>query len=53
MLWGKSRASIKWKLRVYGSEIVAKLMYGLTSIPLSKADANKLDAFQKIFLRKL
>ena len=26
--------------------IVTKLMYGFTSIPLSKAEANKIDAFQ-------
>ena len=32
--WEKSRASIKWKLRVYDAVIVAKLMYGLSSIPL-------------------
>ena len=43
---GKSRANIKWKLRVYDAVIVAKLMYGLSSIPLPKADANKIDAFQ-------
>ena len=40
-------------LRVYDTVIVAKLMYGLTSIPLSKADANKLDAFQMRGLRKI
>ena len=33
--------------------IVAKLMYGLTSIPFSKADANKIDAFQMRGLRKI
>ena len=32
--------------------MVAKLMYGLTSIPLSKADANNIDAFQMRGLRK-
>ena len=50
---GKPRASITWKLRVYDAVIVAKLMYGLTSIPPSKADANKLDAFQMRGLRKI
>ena len=53
LLRGKSRASIKWKtIRVYDAVIVTKLMYGLTSIPLSRADANKLDAFQVRGLRK-
>ena len=53
LLWGKSRASTRWKLKVYDAVIVAKLMYGLTSIPLSKADANKIDAFQMRGLRKI
>ena len=53
LLWGKSRASIKWKIRVFDAVIVAKLMYGLASIPLSKADANKIDAFQMRGLRKI
>ena len=44
--WGKSRASIKWKIRVHDAVIVAKLMYGLTSIQFPKADANKIDALQ-------
>ena len=52
ILWGKSRASTKWKIGVYDAVIVTKLMYGLTSIPLSRADANKLDAFHMRGLRK-
>ena len=51
LLWGKSRASIKWKVRVYDAVIVAKLMYGLSSIPLSRADANQIHAFQMRGLR--
>ena len=53
LLWGKSRASIKWGIRVYDAVIVTKLMYGLTSVPLSRADANKLDAFHMRGLRKV
>ena len=53
LLWGKSRASVKWKIKVYDAVIVAKLMYGLTSIPPSKADANKIDAFQLKGFRKI
>ena len=52
-LWGKSRASVKLRIRVYDAVIVAKLMYGLTPIPLPKADANKIDAFQMRGLRKI
>ena len=51
--WGRSRASIKWKIKVYDAVIVAKLMYGLTSIPLSKVDTNKIDAFQMRGPRKI
>ena len=46
LLWGKSTASIKWRIRVYDAVTVAKLMYGLASIPLTKADGRKIDAFE-------
>ena len=53
LLWGKSTASIKWKIRVYDAVIVAKLMYGLASIPLTKADGRNIVAFQMKGLRKI
>ena len=53
LLWGKPSASIKWKIRVYGAVVVTKLMYGLISITLSKADADKIDAFQMKRLRNI
>ena len=53
LLWGKSTANIKWKLRVYDAVILAKLMYGLASIPLTKADGRKIDASQMKGLRKI
>ena len=53
LLWGKPRASTKWKLKVHDAVTVAKLVYGITSIPLPKADANKTDAFQMRGLRKV
>ena len=53
LLWGKSTASIKWKIRVYDAVIVAKLMYGLAPIPPTKADGRKIDAFQLKGLRKI
>ena len=53
LLWGKSTASIKWKIKVYGAVIVAKLMYGLASIPLTKADGRKNGAFQMKGFRKI
>ena len=52
LLWAKSRASINNKIRVYDAVIVNRIIYGLTSIPLSRADANKLDAFHMRGLRK-
>ena len=45
-LWGKSTASIKWKIKVHDAVMIAKLMYGLASIPLTKADGRKNGAFQ-------
>ena len=53
LLWGKSTASTKWKIKVYDAVIVVKLMYGLASIPLTKADGRKLDAFQMNGSRKI
>ena len=53
LLWGKSTASIKWEIRVYDAVIVAKLMYGLASIPRTKADGRKLDASQMKGLREI
>ena len=53
LLWGKSRASTKLKLRVYDAVIVATLMYGLSSIPFPRADANKIDAFQRAEEKKI
>ena len=53
LLWGKSTASITWKIRVYDAVIVAKLKYGLASIPLTKADGRKIDALQMKGLRKI
>ena len=51
LLWGKPRASVKWKLSVYDAVSAAKLMYVLSSIPFPRADANKIDAFQMRGLR--
>ena len=42
LLWGKSTASIKWKIKIYDAVIVAKLMYGLASIPLTEADGRTM-----------
>ena len=53
LLWGKSTASIKWKIKVYDAATVAKLMYGLATIPLTKADGGKIDAFPMKGLRKI
>ena len=52
LLWGKSTANVKWKIRVYDAVVVAKLMYGLASIPLTTADG-KNGAFQMKGLRKI
>ena len=41
------------EVKVYDAITVAKLMYGLASIPLTKADGRKLDAFQMKGLIKI
>ena len=53
LLWGKSTASIEWKIKVYDAVTVAKLMYGLPSIPLTIGDGRKVDASQMKGLRKI
>ena len=53
LLWGRSLASVKWEPQVYDAVIVSKLLYGLTSIPLTRADCNRIDAFQMRGLRKI
>ena len=53
LLWGKSTASMKWKIIVCDAVTVAKLMYGLASIPPTKADGIKIVAFQMKGLRKI
>ena len=41
------------EIKVYGAVIVAKLMYGIASIPLTKADGIKIDACQMKGPRKV
>ena len=53
LIMGQVHANIKWKITVYDAVIVAKLMYGLASIPFTKADGRKIDAFQIKILRKI
>ena len=53
LFWNKSPSSMKWKIIVYDAVIVTKLLYGLASVPLTRADCNKIDAFQMRGLRKI
>ena len=34
--WKKAPVSLKWKLRVYGSVIISKLLHGLEAIPFTE-----------------
>ena len=52
LLWKSKSATRKWKLRVFEAVIVAKLLYGLETIPITDADARRIDAFQVRGLRK-
>ena len=51
--WRKAPVTVKWKIRVYDSVILSKLVYGLNSLSLTDTDNNKLDAFHMKGLRKI
>jgi hypothetical protein len=52
-LWLKAPISAKWKIRVFDAVCVAKLTYGLETIPVSNEVCKKLDAFYFRALRKI
>ena len=53
MFWKKAPVSTTWKLRVHDAIIASKLLYGLESASLTKAEYERLDAFQIKALRKM
>ena len=53
MFWKRAPVSTSWKLRVHDAVITSKLLYGLESASLTKADLARLDAFQFKALRRI
>ena len=53
MLWLKAPISTKWKIRVFDAVCVAKLTYGLETIPITPEVCKKLDTFYFRALRKI
>ena len=51
--WRKAPVTVKWKIRVYDSVILSKLVYGLNSLSLTDTDKRKLYAFHMKGLRKI
>ena len=52
--WSKARTTKRWKLRVLNSVIFGgKLLYGLETIQLTRAEQDRVDAFQMKMLRRV
>ena len=51
--WKATNASKKWQLIIYDAIVRSKLLYGLETLHLTQAVANKIDAFQMRGLRKI
>ena len=52
-LWLSARVSTKWKIRVFDAVCVAKLSYGLETLPITPKTCKKLDSFYYKSLRKV
>ena len=52
-LWLSAPVSTKWKIRVFDAVCVAKLAYGLETLPITPEACKKLDAFYYKSLRRI
>ena len=52
-IWGHSSISTRRKKVIYRACVVSKLLYGLQTIAMTKADLTRLDAFHARCLRKI
>ena len=52
-LWLHAPVSTKWKIRVFDAVCVAKLTYGLETLPITPEACKKLDAFYYKSLRRI
>ena len=53
VFWSKARTTKRWKLRVLNSVIFGKLLYGLETIQPTRAEQDRIDAFQMKMLRRV
>ena len=53
MYWKATNASKKWQLLAYDAIIKSKLLYGLETAQVSKAELNRIDAFQIRGIRQI
>ena len=51
--WKATDASKKWRLLAYDAIVKSKLLYGLETAQASKADLNRIDAFQLRGIRQI
>ena len=52
-VWKSSQYSIKTKVRIFKSNVIAVLMYGCETWRMTKEDEDKLDTFQQRCLRRI
>ena len=53
LFWSKARTTKRWKLKVLNSVIFGKLLYGLETIQLTRAEQDRVDEFQMKMLRRV
>ena len=53
LFWKKAPFSTIWKMRVHDAVVSSKLLYGLESASLTKAEYERLNSFQIKALRKV
>ncbi|MDA8583201.1 reverse transcriptase family protein [bacterium] len=44
--WKKAKVSTKWKIEIYSSVVVSKLLYGLETLQYNERTFSKIDTFQ-------
>ena len=53
LFWQKAKTDIKWKVQVLDAIIRSKLTYSLECVQLTRAEKDRLDAFQMKCLRRI
>ena len=53
ILWGRSENSLKVKMKILNTVVLPVMMYGGTSLALTRTEERRLDAFEMGMLRSL